>query len=513
MSDMYGIKTSTLTALGDAIRSKINGTTEIPILEVVNKGMTYNVSNRSFQLPDFVRKTKIVGSVDYPSYTGTSVPQSGLQGLGIAPEAYPSTSSARDDKNFMIINEGVGSGEATGQPTVNYNFDFEIIIESNQGTFACTKNDSTPGNFSLTYTAIGLDENGNEFKYTPLEMVDKINEMATIPDTALSLSGDISYRFRSNAYNFIIEQVGHKMTADKITSIGYTFSGSTELEEIPFDINCSTTQAHNVYEAFNKCYKLKNIPMINNLKPSSSGCSNVFADCRSIRSFPEGFGDNWNWQDINGASYGGLPYLFSNCYSLRQVPESIISNFWSQATSSYSASYYQTFYYCACLDEIHNLAVQPANLTSNLFSNTFNCTMRLKDMTFATNEDGAPQTATWKSQTIDLSKYVGYVDGGVSYTTGYNSGITADKQVTDDASYEALKNDPDWFTADVNYSRYNHDSAVNTINSLPDCSATGTNTIKFKGAAGALTDGGAINTLTDAEIAVAAAKGWTVTLV
>jgi hypothetical protein len=65
----------------------------------------------------------------------------------------------------------------------------------------------------------------------------------------------------------------------------------------------------------------------------------------------------------------------------------------------------------------------------------------------------------------------------------------------------------------VNYSRYNHDSAVETINSLPDTSAYGTNTIKFKGASGALTDGGAINTLTEEEIAVAAAKGWTVTLV
>ena len=68
------------------------------------------------------------------------------------------------------------------------------------------------------------------------------------------------------------------------------------------------------------------------------------------------------------------------------------------------------------------------------------------------------------------------------------------------------------------YSRYNHDSAVETINSLPDtseylASAGGTNTIKFKGVAGMKTDGGAINTLTEEEIAVAAAKGWTVSLV
>ena len=136
-------------------------------------------------------------------------------------------------------------------------------------------------------------------------------------------------------------------------------------------------------------------------------------------------------------------------------------------------------------------------------------------MTFALN-NGVPYTVTWKSQVIDLSDYVGYA--GSDVYTQHNSGITADKEVTDDATYQALKNDPDWFTTKIEYSRYNHDSAVATINSLPDTSAYlatagGTNTIKFKGQAGASTDGGAISTLTEEEIAVAAAKGWTVTLV
>ena len=92
------------------------------------------------------------------------------------------------------------------------------------------------------------------------------------------------------------------------------------------------------------------------------------------------------------------------------------------------------------------------------------------------------------------------------------------KLVNSAESYAALKNDPDWFTNKKEYSRYNHDSAVATINSLPDTSAYlatagGTNTIKFTGAAGSATDGGAINTLTAEEIAVATAKGWTISLV
>jgi hypothetical protein len=162
------------------------------------------------------------------------------------------------------------------------------------------------------------------------------------------------------------------------------------------------------------------------------------------------------------------------------------------------------------MDEIVGIAIHKGNLTSNAFTYSFDNAYRLKNIVFAMNEDGTAKTATWKSQTIDLSKSVGYLPSK-SYVMDYNSGITADKEVKDDATYQALKNDPDWFSANINYSRYNHDSAVRTINSLPDCSATGTNTIKFKGASGALTDGGAINTLTEEEIAVATAKGWTVT--
>ena len=168
-----------------------------------------------------------------------------------------------------------------------------------------------------------------------------------------------------------------------------------------------------------------------------------------------------------------------------------------------------------CIRWILPIPYTKATWTSNAFSNTFIYCHRLKNVTFALN-NGVPYTVTWKSQVIDLANYVGYAYNK-NFILDYNSGITADKEVKDDATYQALKNDPDWFTCNVKYSRYNHDSAVNTINTLPDTSAYlatagGTNTIKFKGTAGALTDGGAINTLTEEEIAVATAKGWTVSM-
>ena len=130
------------------------------------------------------------------------------------------------------------------------------------------------------------------------------------------------------------------------------------------------------------------------------------------------------------------------------------------------------------------------------------------------NEDGTPIVVNWKKQTIDLSGNAS--PSSITYFTNYNSGITSDKLVDSDETYQTLKNDPDWFSLDYSYARYNKTSAIETINSLPDASAylatqsSGTNTIKFKGEAGSATDGGAINTMTEAEIAVATAKGWTV---
>lgn len=122
-------------------------------------------------------------------------------------------------------------------------------------------------------------------------------------------------------------------------------------------------------------------------------------------------------------------------------------------------------------------------MTDDQFSiNTFYNCYSLSRITFETNADGSPIVAQWQDQTIDLTHYVGY------------SGTTTSMQD----------------------SVYNHDSAVETINSLPDtsaylASAGGTNTIKFKGGSGSATASGAINTLTEEEIAVATAKGWTVT--
>ena len=255
---------------------------------------------------------------------------------------------------------------------------------------------------------------------------------------------------------------------------------------------------------------------MNNFYPSSMQA--FFKDCYRLRTIPEEAINNWNYSQLHSYDWASLNEIFCYCYSLRNIPESFLKNLYGRSTSYYNNLFYRGFYYCFSLDEIRGLNFNPnVTITSNLFYNTFDYCERVKDIIFDCNEDGSPKIIRVTNQTIDLTNRTGSAVSSKDILN-YNSGITADKEVTDDATYQALKDDTDWWTTKTGYSRYNHDSAVRTINSLPDtsaylASAGGTNTIKFRGAAGSETDGGAINTLTEEEIAVATAKGWTVTLV
>lgn len=250
----------------------------------------------------------------------------------------------------------------------------------------------------------------------------------------------------------------------------------------------------------------------------------------SIKRLPKIIGTIGN----NGAMFSGLSYLegelpddFFNDMTLSQASTCITRGFfsgWKRIKSTplsvlsgaytrmpYNSAYSGMFNYNYCRHVIENLPIPfIAAWAFNAFSNTFQANNCLKKMTF---ESG--KTVKWKNQTITLT--------GAGYsasTLGLDELIEVygeEKRITDASTYESLKNDPEAWTSLADYSLYNHDSAVETINSLPDASAylattTDTNTIKFTGAAGALTDGGAISTLTETEIAVATAKGWTVSI-
>jgi hypothetical protein len=404
-------------------------------------------------------------------------------------------------------------------------------------------------------TAIGdaiRAKTGDNALMSPAEMAEAIEGITTgggggsddcngrhIPEEALTITGNCSYKFANSGWNWFIEQCGDEITTKDISNANNMFTSSKQLTSIPFDLNfvsggCDVTSMfsfckkiktipaidfkqtskHQSFQnLFNGCNNLEEIGKLSNLYPNNFG--NMFDSCNRLRYLPEF--ENLNLSRVHSYAYAGGSYVFRYCYSLRSIPEELLKQLYNPlGTSSSYVVFPGSFQDCYVLDELRGVSPVTGALTSNVFLNTVNGCNRLKDFIFDTQEDGTPYEVNWKSQTLDLTSYVGYAyelfAGSSIKVLEFNSGITADKRVTDDTSYQALKNDPDWFTTDIAYSRYNHDSAVNTINSLPITTNTGC-TIKFKGALGSATDGGAINTLTEEEIAVAAAKGWTVTLV
>jgi hypothetical protein len=356
------------------------------------------------------------------------------------------------------------------------------------------------------------------------------------------LTGNCKYACNGALAIKFIELYPDKITTDKMNDTSYMFT-DYPLTEIPFNINLvsnstiaamtnmfsnaknlkyisditytPTSYTDAAYLIYN-CSSLEHLPYIYNFYPSAM--PNFCAHCYILKEIPDDYFDTWNFNRIKTYNYSTVNSIFAYCYSLRKIPVSFFEKI-KGSTINKTAS--TTFYYnmvdnCFTLDEVVNIPVDYTNMKTNMFGYTFRKCCRLKRITFETNEDNTPIKANWSSQSILLS--------GAGYSTAptfildYNSGITEDKEVTDDVTYHALKNDKDWFTQNKSYSRYNRTSAVETINSLPDTSeylatTNGFNSIQFTKGSGALTDGGAVDTMTEEEIAIATAKGWSVSFV
>lgn len=364
-------------------------------------------------------------------------------------------------------------------------------------------------------------KNGESTKYKPNEMAAAITAIETgggeggyyVPDEVFTLSGDVSYWFAASRKNdWLIEYHLGKLSTQDITSASYMFSNyaNQELDEIPFDFNFKEGTSCNVSNMFASCKHIKKIGKFINL--TTNTLYQCFNNCYLLRELPEMVNVDISALNTNTNSAGAI---FQNCYSLRSIPESLLKQIYNNTNTSFYSHLVSLFASCYALNEIKGINLADKIFTSNMLANTFGSLMRVKEIQFALNDDGTPLVRKMKSQTINLADNSSGYAGSTSYILNYNSGITEETRITDAATYELYKNHPDSWTTDIAYSRYNHDSALNTIKSLPDTSAYlatdgGTNTIKFKGSSGSATDGGAINTLTEEEIAIATAKGWTV---
>lgn len=535
----YSIRETNLTNIGDALRTKLGDTKIIRVNELQQfPVVTVQKTSNATGFYSFEGKYNTYEEWDYTSNDGTfhyvvdvvripnasSIKVKYRHELAYSTDALDSLILAGAEVTDPIAFVQVPSSNKTGEHCMIADNCKEVTFENTDVVSIRIKVydvNIEKSNILGYYAEVwGLDADGNPLEtyeaevevekevprtFSSAEMAEAIDMIPVPPDSVFKLTGDCSYRFYGGAWDWLIEQ-SDRMYTDGITVATNMFNGST-LERIPFDIIFNDLSNPSCKNMFTSCANLKEVPYFYGRIGSLSA---MFSNCTALRELPEDWADTINWTYIQTNNYTNIDGIFEGCYSLRKVPDNFMSNLKGIQKSATYSWYKRTFCNCRSLDEINNLQVLLESATSNLFS-TFENVTRLKKLTFATQEDGTPYSAAWKKQAIDLSKYVGYSDTYKKYITDYNSGITADKEVTDDTTYQALKNDPDWFTCNVSYSRFNHDSAVEFINSLPDVSSGSENTIKFTGAAGSLTDGGAINTLTEEEIAVAAARGWTVT--
>lgn len=356
-------------------------------------------------------------------------------------------------------------------------------------------------------------KNGTTTTYKPSEMAAAITAISGggggsgVPAEALVFSGDCSYNFYKSKWVWFWNTYKDSITTSDITgalSMFHSFPGAASSVVLNFRANYDAKTDNMFYNCFNKV-----VSKIVNLKPNS--LLNMFQEYGAT-TLPEF--ENLNMSYMQASSYANCAGMFQSCRRLRSIPEDFLKQLYTSTNSSYSNHLYRGFTNCWALDEIKGLRTSAgSSITDNLFSNTFNRCHRVKDVIFATQEDGTPYTANMKNQNIKLNEFIGYF---ANYSDGYGgAGLPESAAIKNAETYATNKNNPDSWTAMSEYSRYNHTSAVNTINSLPDTSAFltangGTNTITFYPTSGSLTDGGAVETLTEEEIAVAAAKGWTV---
>jgi hypothetical protein len=413
---------------------------------------------------------------------------------------------------------------------------YEWTITGNSFTFGYGGRGST---LAWYFECYGYDADGNQLGYVgselvempntfkPRDMASAIDQLGKIDSVVLdgSTGGSMIRACSSPIAEALIQQFPAAVTTTKLRDISQMFN-SYKGTTIPFDLNFDAGSDYYsvLTSAFSNAQNLETLPRMIGAYPSKM--SSAFYNCTNLRDMGS-LGEDcatWDFSYFNTGKFNDNIKIFTSCNSLRTVPTEFLKHLYD-ATTSYSYSvYYYLFNYCYNLDEVIGLGVSTGALTSNAFRYTFSGCYNLRRFTFDMNEDGTPKTASWQSQVIDLSA-VGFfetTDSSAYYRDAYlcNSGRTRDKAIYDASTYAALKNDPDAYVFGTateeahKYSFYNKESAIETINSLPDCSAVGTtNTIKFKGAAGEYTDAGAINTMEQEYIDLAASKGWTVTFV
>ena len=375
-------------------------------------------------------------------------------------------------------------------------------------------------------TAIGdavRGKTGDSEKLSLDEMAEKIESMPA-PMQKITISGNISglfsEKFMELYNNSLKDYIEFK---DVITcyqlipysdNLDYTLGQSLGYQKVKdlsnVIINCREGKNTNSSNMFANAKYLEKLPKLVNFSPNS--LNQFFKGCEYLQEIPEDFYENW---DISGNMYQNSILL--GCRNLRKAPIGLFKKLQNLYYSGGESGHYPYVCFSGCqkLPEILNFPFPKHVLTYRSYSNPFEQfllnTYSLSRFTFETETEDTIHKF-YDNCTLDFT-------GNVGYTNGYNvyDFFWSDKKIINAETYKNLKGNPDSWTEKLEYCKYNKASAVETINSLPiiqkadSADSDITFIIKFKGEAGSATDEGAINTMTEEEIAVATSKGWTVT--
>lgn len=350
--------------------------------------------------------------------------------------------------------------------------------------------------------------------YTPAEMATAISSIESgggggeLTEEDLTFTGDLTKFNYYGRMSKIIKKCGSKMRFNGVNNLSNAFQGNDTLNSdfSNWTINLSRCKLDECFSSHNS------ITAYPKLQGTVTSLQNLFRSSDTIELIPDDLfsaDTEFICKDYE-QKYNGI---FSNCYYLKKLP------LWFKNMTftvnkdfnynPYSSVYYYAFLGCQKLKElILPIFPAPAKLKSNCFISTFEDVHSIRKFIFAPPPAGN-EAVLWAKQTINLA----------DWQTGYDPSASGSKVIYDDETYNLYKNDPDARVRNLEYSFYNHDAALETIRSLPYAQMVDVpnselqNVIKFYGKSGEKTDGGAINTLTTAEIAIATNKNWTVSFV
>ena len=386
------------------------------------------------------------------------------------------------------------------------------IVINNEVKLDLTADTVSPSTLALGITA--HDKSGN--------IITGTMESGGINEEDLKFSGGLNYFGHDGRLDNLIEH-----NFDKI-KIGWVENDGTKHGVLAFDNGFSDSS-------------LSRFPPIIIYGAQYTSLESAFSGCKNLTELPI-----FNTTPYTGA-IGNIRFLFSNCYSITQIPSGYLSNqaialdkyasdtfsgvFWDcfkleemndGSFLQYGKDYSNMFNTCCSLRKLEGIVLNNnRTMSSDEFISTFdNCAM-LSSLVF-----NSPGDYQMKDQEIDLTTCGYSTDKDGKYKSKYSPytfQLPFAKKVFNETSYQRLKDTADWWTADVAYSKYDRQSAIATINSLPDTKKyidsqtspfPSKNIIKFKkGAGSAKGDLYNMSNLTDEEKDIAFSKGWTVELI